>query len=200
MFWNPSCELPLLELRRLFFLGHGLCASLWLLLTYAHVRCGAAGFDHVGSTCLIVRCQLYAFPSVGARFSCKLSRSRFICWRFFWPRRTSLPVLVGPSQPVVPSVVTVPGFPQRDLFQVSQSCSGLDVLAGVAARPWPGGCWSLTKLRYHANAELDTVGCVFGSKQVGYNHCGAAALFLLDSSVVATKGAADSQPNKFKLY
>ena len=51
-----------------------------------------------------------------------------------------------------------------------------------------------------ANAELDTVGCVLGSKQVGYNHCGAAALFLLDSSVVATKGAADPQPNKFKLY
>ena len=51
-----------------------------------------------------------------------------------------------------------------------------------------------------ANAEFNTVGCVLGSKQIGYNHCGAAALFLLDSSVAATKGAADSQPNKFKLY
>lgn len=32
-------------------------APRWLLIC-AHVCCGAAGFDHVGSTCLVVRCQL----------------------------------------------------------------------------------------------------------------------------------------------
>ena len=32
-------------------------APCWLLIC-AHVCCGAAGFDHVGSTCLVVRCQL----------------------------------------------------------------------------------------------------------------------------------------------
>ena len=124
------------------------------------------------------------FSSTGARLgSAVVSRSGWICCAL-------LPVLVCTTTSQVLSrshVFQRPGWCSRSLRATRTVEQGL-------GRGSTRKIWSLTKLRYHANAGLNTVGCVLGSKQVGYNHCGAAALFLLDSSVVATKRAADSQP------
>lgn len=154
--YHLSCQPWLPQLRRLFFLGHGLCASLWLLLTFAHVCCGAAGFDHVGSTCPIVRCQLRsalgsAVDSAGPGGSAGGSSGQGAPCCQSWSVQRS---------PVVPSVVTVPGFPTRPIpslpvvFWVRRV--GWCSRSALAGRGYPHK-WSRS-LALAADLPADTVG------------------------------------------